>query len=159
MPLSLRARHCIGMNWKSFGIEFVQEMQPGKDGHWMERQILNRDKQVASGLRLVRWLKARYGIKNADIVGHATANDSRFFMDKTGIKNAAGDWYAAEVKVVPLAALTVDRPQSGFAAARAGRTLMPWPSGSTASTSWSPTAAPTRATTASCGGRRTPRAR
>jgi hypothetical protein len=98
MPLSLRARHCIGMNWKSFGIEFVQEMQPGKDGHWMERQILNRDKQVASGLRLVRWLKARYGIKNADIVGHATANDSRFFMDKTGIRNAAGDWYAAEVK-------------------------------------------------------------
>ena len=44
---------------------------------------------------------------------------------------------------------------NGFAAARAGRTLTPWPSGSTASTSSSPTAAPTRATTASSGGRRT----
>ena len=99
MPLTLRARHCIGMNWKSFGIEFVQEAKAGKDGHWMDRQILNRDKQVKAGLRLVRWLKARYGIVNSDVVGHATANDSRFFRDYTGIKNGAGDWYSAEVKV------------------------------------------------------------
>ena len=98
MPLSYRARHCIGMNWKSIGIEFVQEPRTGKDGHWMDRQILKRPKQIKAGLRLVRWLKARYGIKNADIVGHATANRSRFFRDYTGIKNAAGDWYAAEVK-------------------------------------------------------------
>ena len=99
MPLELRARHCIGMNWKSIGIEFVQEGQSGKDGHWMDRQILNRDKQIAAGLRLVRYLKARFGIRNTDIVGHATANKSRFFKDYTGSKNAAGDWYAAEVKV------------------------------------------------------------
>jgi N-acetyl-anhydromuramyl-L-alanine amidase AmpD len=99
MPLNLRARHCIGMNWKSIGIEFVQESRSGKDGHWMDRQILHRDKQITAGLRLVRYLKARFGIRNADIVGHATANKSRFFMDKTGAKNAAGDWYSAEVKV------------------------------------------------------------
>ena len=99
MPLNLRARHCIGMNWTSIGIEFVQEGQSGKDGHWMDRQILNRDKQIAAGLRLVRYLKARFGIRTTDVVGHATANKSRFFKDYTGIKNAAGDWYAAEVKV------------------------------------------------------------
>jgi N-acetylmuramoyl-L-alanine amidase len=98
MPLSYRARHCIGMNWKSIGIEFVQEARAGKDGHWMDQQILNRDKQVDAGVRLVRYLKARFGITNGDIVGHATANESRFFRDYTGIKNAAGDWYAAEVK-------------------------------------------------------------
>jgi hypothetical protein len=99
MPLNLRARHCIGMNWKSIGIEFVQEARSGKDGHWMDRQILARDKQVNAGLRLVRYLKRRFGIVNTDIVGHATANGSRFFMDKTGARNAAGDWYSAEVKV------------------------------------------------------------
>jgi N-acetyl-anhydromuramyl-L-alanine amidase AmpD len=98
MPLTYRARHCIGMNWISFGIEFVQEMRAGKDGHWMDRQILNRPKQVNAGLKLVRWLQGRYGIKKADVVGHATANQSRFFRDYTGIKNGAGDWYAAEVK-------------------------------------------------------------
>ena len=99
MPLDLRARHCIGMNWTSIGIEFVQEGQSGKDGHWMDRQILNRDKQITAGLRLVRYLKARFGIRDTDVVGHATANKSRFFVDTTGARNAAGDWYAAEVKV------------------------------------------------------------
>jgi hypothetical protein len=99
MPLKYRARHCIGMNWVSFGIEFVQEMRAGKDGHWMDRQILKRPKQVKAGLKLVRWLQYRYGIKTGNVVGHATANSSRYFLDKTGIKNAAGDWYSAEVKV------------------------------------------------------------
>jgi beta-N-acetylhexosaminidase len=99
MPLNLRARHCIGMNWKSIGIEFVQEPQAGKDGHWMDRQVLNRAKQVNAGLRLVRYLKARFGIVNADIVGHAMANDSRYFRDYTGARNGAGDWYATEVRV------------------------------------------------------------
>ena len=97
MPLKYRARHCIGMNYVSFGIEFCQE-SAGHTGHWMDQQILDRPKQVNAGLRLVRWLQAHYGIKTGDIVGHATANASRFFMDKTGIKNGAGDWFAPELK-------------------------------------------------------------
>ena len=96
VPLGLRARHCIGMNWKSFGIEFVQE-SAGHSGQWMDQQILSRTKQVTAGLRLVRYLQARFGIKTSDVVGHATANGSRFFMDKTGAKNGAGDWFAAEL--------------------------------------------------------------
>jgi N-acetylmuramoyl-L-alanine amidase len=96
MPLDHRARHCIGMNWKSIGIEFVQEPKSGKDGHWMDQQILNRTKQIDAGIKLVRYLKDRFGIANSDIVGHAMANDSRFFRDYTGAKNAAGDWYSAE---------------------------------------------------------------
>ena len=64
----------------------------------MDQQILNRPKQVNAGLKLVRWLQAHYGIKTGDVVGHATANDSRYFMDKTGIKNGAGDWFAPELK-------------------------------------------------------------
>lgn len=98
MPLYYRARHCIGMNYVAFGIEFCQESVPGKSNRWMDRQILRRTKQVNAGLRLVRWLEAHYGIKTRDIVGHATANGSRFFLDKTGAKNAAGDWYAPELR-------------------------------------------------------------
>jgi beta-N-acetylhexosaminidase len=97
MPLTYRARHAIGMNWSSFGIEFCQE-SAGHDGHWMERQILNRTAQVNAGLKLVRWLQHKYGIKKRDVVGHATANSSRFFKDFTGIKNGAGDWFSAELK-------------------------------------------------------------
>ncbi len=97
MPLNYRARHAIGMNYIAFGIEFCQE-SAGHSGHWMDRQILSRTKQVNAGLKLVRWLQAHYGIKTGDVVGHATANGSRFFMDKTGIKNGAGDWFAPELK-------------------------------------------------------------
>jgi N-acetylmuramoyl-L-alanine amidase len=98
MPLWYRARHCIGMNWTSFGIEFVQETAPGKDGHWMDRKILARTRQVNAGIRLVRWLQAKYDIRTRNVVGHATANGSPYFRDYTGATNAAGDWYAAEVK-------------------------------------------------------------
>jgi N-acetylmuramoyl-L-alanine amidase len=98
LPLTVRGRHAIGMNWTSFGIEFVQEDASGKDGRWMDRQILNRRKQIDSGLKLVRYLLDRFGMKNANVVGHATANDSPYFKDYTGIKNGAGDWFAPEVK-------------------------------------------------------------
>jgi len=98
VPLSVRARHAIGMNWSSIGIEFVQEGESGKDGHWMDRQILARTAQANAGLRLVRYLQARFGIKKSDVVGHATANGSPYFKEFTGIKNAAGDWFAPEVK-------------------------------------------------------------
>lgn len=98
--LSLRGRHAIGVNWTSVGIEFVQEAQEGKDGHWMDQQILARTAQMRAGLRLVRYLQARFGIPRTDVVGHAMANRSPYFKDYTGSKNAAGDWYAAEVKKV-----------------------------------------------------------
>lgn len=98
VPLSVRARHAIGMNWSSIGIEFVQEGRSGKDGHWMDRQILARPAQANAGLRLVRYLQARFGIKTSDVVGHATANGSRYFKEYMGIKNAAGDWFAPEVR-------------------------------------------------------------
>ena len=53
MPLTYRARHCIGMNWKSFGIEFVQE-SAGHSGRWMDQQILARTRQANAGVKLVR---------------------------------------------------------------------------------------------------------
>jgi hypothetical protein len=98
LPLSVRGRHAVGMNWTSIGIEFVQEMKSGKDGHWMDRQILARKAQANAGLRLVRYLRARFDIKKSDVVGHATANGSPYFKEYMGIKNAAGDWFAAEVR-------------------------------------------------------------
>jgi N-acetyl-anhydromuramyl-L-alanine amidase AmpD len=99
LPLYLRGRHAIGMNWTAIGIEFVQESAKGKDAHWMDRQILARDKQALAGVRLVRYLKLRFAIKNTNVIGHAMADASPFFKDYTGAKNYAGDWYAPEVKL------------------------------------------------------------
>jgi N-acetylmuramoyl-L-alanine amidase len=97
LPLALRGRHAVGLNWTSIGIEFVQEMKAGKDGRWMDRRILGRTAQVRAGLRLVRYLCARFGIRRSDVIGHAMANDSSYFKDFTGIKNGAGDWFTGEV--------------------------------------------------------------
>jgi N-acetyl-anhydromuramyl-L-alanine amidase AmpD len=91
--LSTRARHAIGMNWKSIGIEFVQE----GSGRSADRAILARKAQVRAGLRLVRWLQARYDIKTKNVIGHAMANGSPFFKDYTGAKNHALDWQAPDV--------------------------------------------------------------
>ncbi len=84
LPLTVRGRHAIGINWTSFGIEFVQEVVSGKDGHWMDRQILNRKKQVAAGLKLVRYLQDRFGIKDGDVIGHAMVNDSQLLQGVHG---------------------------------------------------------------------------
>jgi hypothetical protein len=96
--LSLRARHAIGMNWKSIGIEFVQEVPSGKNGHWADLQILARKAQIRTGLRLVRSLQVRYGIANKNVIGHAMANGSPYFKDYTGAKNGASDWIAKDVR-------------------------------------------------------------
>ena len=98
LPLTVRGRHAIGMNWTAIGIEFVQESHSGKDGRWMDRQILHRTKQMDAGLALVRYLQGKFGVKTANVIGHAMANDSPYFKDYTGIKNGAGDWFAPEVK-------------------------------------------------------------
>ncbi len=92
--LSTRARHAIGMNWTSIGIEFVQE----GSGRWADRQILIRPAQLRAGLRLVRYLQARYGIRTANVIGHAMVNGSPYFKDYTGARNGALDWQAPDVR-------------------------------------------------------------
>ena len=96
VPLGLRARHCIGMNWKSFGIEFCQE-SAGHSGHWMDQQILNRPRQIAAVLNLVRYLQGRFHITTGNVIGHAMANSSPYFKDYTGARNATGDWVKQDV--------------------------------------------------------------
>jgi N-acetylmuramoyl-L-alanine amidase len=96
VPLAVRARHCIGLNHLAIGIEFVQET--GTGGHWADQQILARRPQVRAGLRLVRYLMARYGISKANVIGHAMANDSPFFKDLEGWRNARSDWLAVDVR-------------------------------------------------------------
>jgi N-acetylmuramoyl-L-alanine amidase len=97
VPLGYRARHAIGMNWTAIGIEIVQEVPAGKTGHWADQRILHRSKQITAALKLVRYLKARFLIKNKNVIGHAMANNSPYFRDYTGAKNATGDWIKRDV--------------------------------------------------------------
>lgn len=92
-----RGRHCVGLNHRAIGIEFVQEAGP--NGHWASRQILNRKKQVQAGLRLVRWLQKKYHIKTTLVYGHAFANKHPMFKELRGWRNTHGDWPLKETKI------------------------------------------------------------
>jgi hypothetical protein len=95
--LRVRCRHAIGLNHRSIGIEMVQPA--GRDSHWASRRILARRRQVAAALRLVRYLRARFGIRLRDVIGHAMANSSPFFKDLQGWRNDHTDWPRREVMI------------------------------------------------------------
>jgi N-acetylmuramoyl-L-alanine amidase len=89
LPLDVMGRHTIGLNNVAIGIEFVQE-----GGSSAEQQIMARTKQIQAGLALVTWLQSRYGISDANVLGHGTANASPLFKDLEGWKNDHTDWSA-----------------------------------------------------------------
>jgi hypothetical protein len=95
VPLDVRCRHAIGLDWCALGVEFVQPAGSGPSQ--AIAQIFARPRQLDAGLRLVAWLQATYDIGAADVVGHAEANTSPLFKDLLGARNDHRDWNAAAV--------------------------------------------------------------
>jgi len=88
--LKRMCRHVIGLNHVSIGIEFVEERSASR--------ILARPRQVAAGHALVAWLQSKFGIPATDVIGHGTANKSRFFRDDRGWKNDHTDWQPKQLR-------------------------------------------------------------
>jgi len=97
IPLDLRGRHTIGLNHVALGIEFVEEGSGGDTA--AVRHIFHRKAQIDAGLKLVRWLQYRFHIQTRDVIGHGTADDSRYFKDLTGLSNDHGDWGTGPVRL------------------------------------------------------------
>ncbi|HEX3328198.1 MAG TPA: peptidoglycan recognition family protein [Actinomycetota bacterium] len=97
VPVSIRCRHTIGLNYTAIGVEMVQPT--GAGSHWADQQILHRPRQIRAALRLVKWLKRRFHIKRHNVIGHAMANASRFFKDHEGWRNTHTDWLRRDVKI------------------------------------------------------------
>jgi hypothetical protein len=95
VPLDVRCRHAVGLDWCAIGIEFVQPAASGPAQAIAD--IFARQRQLDAGLRLVAWLQATYDIPTVDVIGHAMANSSPFFKDLTGERNDHVDWDAAAV--------------------------------------------------------------
>jgi len=95
VPLDVRARHTVGLDWCAVGIEFVQ---PAASGPAQAiAQIFARPRQLDAGLRLVAWLQAAYDISSENVIGHAMANDAAQFNDLLGQRNDHVDWNTAAV--------------------------------------------------------------
>jgi N-acetyl-anhydromuramyl-L-alanine amidase AmpD len=96
VPPGIKCRHTIGLNYTAIGVEMVQE--EGRGAHWADRQILNRGPQIHSALHLVGWLKQRFGIRMRNVIGHAMANHSPYFIDREGWRNDHDDWKRRDVR-------------------------------------------------------------
>ncbi|MEO8476521.1 MAG: peptidoglycan recognition family protein [Actinomycetota bacterium] len=71
--LKVRCRHVIGINDTAIGIEHVGRSAEG---------ILGNDRMMRSSLRLTLWLRARFGIGNGNVIGHAESLESPFHHER-----------------------------------------------------------------------------
>jgi N-acetylmuramoyl-L-alanine amidase len=73
VPLSLRCRHTVGLNWTAIGIENVG---------FSDREILDDRAQIDASLRLTRWLRCRYGISLDNVIGHNESLSSPYHRER-----------------------------------------------------------------------------
>lgn len=91
VALTTMCRHAVGINHRSIGIEFV-EMSSA-------RNILQRPRQRAAGVRLVRWLQDELDIATRDVIGHRMVDDSPYFDENVpGWHNDHTDWSRPQVR-------------------------------------------------------------
>ena len=69
VPLCIRCRHTVGLNWTAIGIEHVGTSAA---------EILATSAQIASSLALTRWLMARFRIASKNVIGHAESLSSPY---------------------------------------------------------------------------------
>ena len=69
VPLGVRCRHAIGMNWTAIGIEHVGTS---------DKMVLDDHAQMRSSLRLTLWLMHTYGINIGNVIGHAETLQSPY---------------------------------------------------------------------------------
>jgi beta-N-acetylhexosaminidase len=70
--LDIMCRHTVGLNWTAIGVEHVG---------YSDRGVLDDRVQIAASLRLVRWLRCRYGIPVGDVIGHNESLSSPYHRE------------------------------------------------------------------------------
>ena len=91
VPLGIRCRHTVGLNWTAIGIEHVGRSATG---------VLADTRQIASSLRLTRWLMACLHIAARDVSGHAESLSSPYHHELVASlrRQTHGDWTAPEMR-------------------------------------------------------------
>ncbi|MGZ5376385.1 MAG: peptidoglycan recognition protein family protein [Solirubrobacterales bacterium] len=72
VPLSIRCRHTVGLNYTAIGIEHVG---------FSDADVLNRPPELKASLRLTRFLQCRYGIAINNVIGHNESISSPFHKE------------------------------------------------------------------------------
>jgi N-acetylmuramoyl-L-alanine amidase len=73
VPLRLRCRHTVGLNWTAIGIEHVGTS---------DADVLDRPRVLRAALWLTNRLRCRYGIRVRDVIGHAESLSSPYHHER-----------------------------------------------------------------------------
>jgi beta-N-acetylhexosaminidase len=92
VPLNIRCRHTVGLNYTAIGIEHVG---------FSDADVLNRPAQLKASLRLTHYLSCRFGISNQNVIGHNESLSSPFHKELVPSLQSQthGDWKRADMEV------------------------------------------------------------
>jgi len=78
-------RHTVGLNWTAIGIEHVGFSEAG---------VLGSVRMLRASLHLTRWLQAKYGIADRNVIGHAESLSSPYHHEDVARLRTQthGDW-------------------------------------------------------------------
>jgi N-acetyl-anhydromuramyl-L-alanine amidase AmpD len=92
VPLSIRCRHTVGLNWTAIGIEHTG---------FSDAEVLGDHAQMHASLRLTRYLRCRFQIKLRDVIGHNESLSSPYHRERVrSLRNQThGDWRHGSMQV------------------------------------------------------------
>jgi N-acetylmuramoyl-L-alanine amidase len=92
VPLGTMCRHTVGLNWTAIGIEHVG---------FSDAEVLGDRAQLNASLKLVRWLRCRYHISIANVIGHNESLSSPYHReDVPALRTQThGDFVHADMQV------------------------------------------------------------
>jgi N-acetyl-anhydromuramyl-L-alanine amidase AmpD len=92
VPLDIMCRHTVGLNWTAIGIEHVG---------YSDQQVLDDHRQIAASLHLVRWLRCRFHISIANVIGHNESLSSPYHREDVAALRTQthGDFVHADMQI------------------------------------------------------------
>ena len=92
VSVGIICRHTVGLNWTAIGIEHVG---------YSDQQILNDPRELGASLRLARWLRCRFHITIANVIGHNESLSSPYHHERVPSLRTQthGDWVHADMDV------------------------------------------------------------
>jgi N-acetylmuramoyl-L-alanine amidase len=92
VPLDIRCRHTVGLNYTAIGIEHVG---------FRDADVLGNSRQLRASLRLTQYLRCRFGIKVRNVIGHSESLSSPYHLELVpSLRHQThGDWKHASMQV------------------------------------------------------------
>jgi N-acetyl-anhydromuramyl-L-alanine amidase AmpD len=92
VPLTIRCRHTVGLNWTAIGIEHTG---------FSDAEVLANHRQMHASLMLTRYLRCRFHIKLRNVIGHAESLSSPYHRERVRSlrRQTHSDWQHSSMQV------------------------------------------------------------